>query len=234
MHRLTLRERDRSLALSIVVFYPERHRLRVIDNATPEGRPIHDNLRQAMKTGGRFLAGCNGGFFRRDPFAPVGFMIGDGRATGEFDPTLWMKGLLVVRGGRPALEPTQGFDATDPTITDLLQTGPWLVRDGRSEPDNNPRRHAARTFIGQGARGDWFIGVSEACSLDELARFLRLPALVSLVDVQRALALDGGPSTGLWARADGFDFYRAEAWTVRNFIGIEPRGEDAAAPAATR
>lgn len=222
VHRLTVRERGRTLSLSLVLFSAEKHRLRVIDNTDADGRARYSDLREAMKSE-RCLAGSNGGFFRQTPFSPVGYMIADGRPTGTFDASLWMKGLVVVRGNRMALEHVAEFDVEDSAVTHLLQSGPWLVRAGKPELDNDRARHASRTFIGHDARGTWLLGVSDSCSLQELAGFLRHETVQAVIVVEDALNLDGGPSTGMWSKGVGFDFYRPEDWTVRNFIGVSHR-----------
>lgn len=42
--------------------------------------------------------------------------------------------------------------------------------------------------------------------------------------VQRALNLDGGPSTGLWSRhQDGRELHEKPGWAVRNAIIVVPR-----------
>lgn len=217
--RLTFQGGRREVQVWITMFSPAQHDLRVIDNVAP-GHPYrYVDLSMAMRGEG-CAAGCNGSFFERYPFVPAGYMISDGVATGTFDVRNWMKGLIVVRGGVLSLEATEGFDAGEPGITQLLQSGPWLVRAGRAVPDQNPLQ-AARTFIGTDGNGGWFIGMSDDCSLHDLAEFLAGDAMRAVVNVREVLNLDGGPSTGFWVR--GARYYHREKWTVRNFIGLAPR-----------
>lgn len=180
----------------LTTFGADRHALRVIDNTTP-GQPYrYADLSLAMR-GENCVAGCNGGFFDRYPFAPSGYLVSDGRASGVFKPTSWLKGLLVVRKGMLSLETIEGFKPGDGEVTQLLQSGPWLVRAGAAEKDNNNTLQAPRTFVGTDGNGVWFIGVTDDCTLQEISDFLRSDPLRVIVNVRDALNLDGGPSTGL-------------------------------------
>ena len=210
----------RSLRVSLLVFPGKDFRIRVIDNAAGDDKARFQTVAEAMKSLG-CLAGCNGGFFERKPFAPVGLMISHGQRSGRFDPESWMKGLLVVRGKVATLESTAAFTDT-PDITELIQSGPWLVRAGQSETDNSRTQLAKRTFICHDSHGTWAIGASERCSLSELAAALRSAVVTTVLDIQFALNLDGGPSTGLWLRRSEGNYYLPERWPVRNYVGIVP------------
>lgn len=205
----------------VTTFTTERHALRVIDNALP-GQPYrYVDLSLAMRAEG-CVAGCNGGFFERLPFGPSGYLVSDGRASGVFKPTSWMKGMLIVRKGVPSLEAIDGFKpdaAAD--VTQLLQSGPWLVRGGVPEKDNNATLQAPRTFVGTDGKNVWFIGVTDDCTLQELADFLGGEKMRAVVTVREALNLDGGPSTGLWVK--DARVYQREKWTVQNYLGVVAR-----------
>lgn len=227
--RLSFQGSRREVQVWLTLFNPAQHTLRVIDNVTA-GQPYrYVDLSVAMRGEG-CVAGCNGSFFERHPFVPSGYMVCDGVATGAFNVRNWMKGLIVVRDGVLSLEATDNFKVGEPGITQLLQTGPWLVRAGRAVPDQNPLQ-AARTFIGTDGNGGWFIGMSDDCSLHDLAEFLAGDAMRAVVGVREALNLDGGPSTGFWVR--GARYYHREKWTVRNFIGLTPPEPSENAGAAT-
>lgn len=221
LHELSVRLGDRSIRISTVIFASKDFSIRVIDNATAEDAAKFLNLDSAMESNG-CVAGCNGGFFSRKPFAPVGGMISDGRQTSAVDSNSWMIGLLVVQNGQPSLSATDSFQPT-PDITDLLQSGTWLVRAGLPETDSSRPQVARRTFVCHDGKGTWAIGASERCTLLELAKILKSPEITAIIDIQEALNFDGGPSTGLWCKKDFDNFYLAEKWAVRNFIGISPR-----------
>jgi hypothetical protein len=65
--------------------------------------------------------------------------------------------------------------------------------------------------------------VPQAIGSDALADTLAAPGIITEFKVQRALNLDGGPSSGLWCRtADGASNYQREGWPVRNIIVLNP------------
>ena len=208
----------RALRFSLAIFSDRDFRIRVIDNAGADGTPKFTALPEAMASNG-CVAGCNGGFFDRQPFDPVGGMISDSRQVKPVNRTNWMKGLLVVRAGIPGLVATAAIPDVA-NITDLLQSGTWLVREGRAETDNSQGPTARRTFVCHDGQGIWALGAATPCSLHELAGLLRRPEITGLLDVQFALNLDGGPSTGLWVKSSPADFYVRESWPVRNYVGI--------------
>jgi len=214
---------SREVALSLVVFTTKDFTVRVIDNSSEKDASKYPDLATAMTENG-CVAGCNGGFFSRKPFAPVGGMISNGITVSRVNRHTWMKGLLVVRQGQPALELVDAFDSNT-GITELLQSGTWLVREGKSETDNSRDKIARRTFIGHDAYGRWFLGASSPCTLHELAAALRAPEVHAVIDVQSALNLDGGPSTGLWLKQSPEDYYLQELWPDRNYVGIVPRSK---------
>lgn len=221
LHELQVTSGDREITLSLVVFNVEKFRLGVVDNATAAGTAKFKSLAEAMGSVGA-IAGCNGGFFQRSPFAPVGVMISSGQRSGPFDPASWMKGALVLRsGGIASLEPIESFRDT-PDIIDLIQSGPWLVRDGRSESDDSRKQVARRTFLCRAQGTTWAIGNSSRCTLLELANALKSNAVTAVIDIREALNFDGGPSSGLWMKRSPADFYLTERWPVRNFICIMP------------
>lgn len=221
LHEAHVNIGGRSVRVSLVVFFSGDFRIRVVDNAATDDQPKFTTLAGAMKALGG-VAGINGGFFNRRPFSSVGGMISESLRTSAVDPNSWIKGLLIVRAGQPTLESTESFqDSSD--ITELIQSGPWLVRAGQAESDSSRTQIAPRTFVCHDGHGNWAIGVSERCTLLELATLLKSPAMTEIMDIHDALNLDGGPSTGLWLKRTGDIFYLPERWPVRNYIGIYPR-----------
>jgi uncharacterized protein YigE (DUF2233 family) len=220
VNSLSFQGNRRVVQVWLTTFSADRHALRVIDNTSP-GQPYrYADLSLAMRGEG-CVAGCNGGFFERSPFVPSGYLISDGRASGVFKPASWLNGMLVVRKGVPALEAIYGFKPGDAEVTQLLQSGPWLVRAGAAEKDNNNTLQAPRTFVGTDGNGVWFLGVTDDCTLQELADFLMSEKIRKVVKVREALNLDGGPSTGLWVK--DARFYQREKWTVQNYLGVVAR-----------
>ena len=221
LHEVSVEQAARKIPVTLVVFAESKFAIRVIDNAGENDAAKFPTLAAAMESQG-CVAGCNGGFFDRHPFSPVGGMISVGRRISPVDLNSWMKGLLVVRGGRPTLESSVAFKDT-PDVTDLLQSGTWLVRAGLSESDSSRTQIARRTFVCHDGKGTWAIGASERCTLHELATILKSPEVSAVLDIKEALNFDGGPSTGLWLKQSPENFYLSEKWSVRNYIGLLPR-----------
>ncbi len=210
----------RSFRVTLACFHPDSFTLRVIDNAAANDTGRYARLAQAMAATGA-AAGCNGGFFNRHPFDPVGLMIAGGNRAGTFEAKSWMQGLVVVRAGQPGFEDAATFHDA-PEVSDAIQSGPWLVREGKPATSNDARV-ARRSFVCEGGNNTWAIGLIESCTLDELAAVLTGEDIAAVLDVHTALNLDGGPSTGLWIRGDAGDYSLPERWTVRNYLAVMPR-----------
>lgn len=222
-HEVTFDRSEKKIHISLAVFAEKQFDLRVISNAGINDNPRFESLEKAMSSLG-CVAGCNGGFFNRHPFEPVGLLLTDGQSAGKFDPASWMSGLLVIRRDRISLEPANSYTSPPTDAVSVLQSGSWLVQDGHSEMTMDNRRLAPRTFICHDGHGLWAIGASEECTLHELATALRGSALIKILDVKYALNLDGGPSTGLWVKIKGGAIvYLREQWPVRDYVGIIPK-----------
>ena len=82
---------------------------------------------------------------------------------------------------------------------------------------------AARTFIATDGGHWWAIGVVRSTSLFELGRLLAAPELIPGLRIRRALNLDGGRSSALYARlSDGTEITEPGWSTVRNYVAIVP------------
>ena len=169
------------------------------------------------------LAGTNGGYFQPD-FAPVGLLLSHGKLVQKPAHSRLLSGALVVTGHRIALrrssEPLPGKNARQ-----AVQAGPFLVEFGRRVPGLNGARTARRTAVFTDGNRRWGLVTSTSLSLEEFGAVLATPALLPAgLKIDRALNLDGGSSTGLWARQPGQEpFYLHEIGIVRDFVGIVPR-----------
>lgn len=132
----------------------------------------------------------------------------------------------MVKQGKASLVWSNEFQDA-PDISEFVQCSPWLVSEGRIWPvppgkEPQPRNH--RTFIMTDAAGRWAIGTAKRTGLLELAHVLVTPGIITEMKVNRALNLDGGPSTGLWCRSEsGAVQFEKPGWAVRNAIVIAPR-----------
>jgi hypothetical protein len=88
--------------------------------------------------------------------------------------------------------------------------------------EQEPRNQ--RTFIMTDGAGRWAIGTCKRTGLLELAHILIASGIITEMKVNRALNLDGGPSTGLWCRNEaGAVQFEKPGWAVRNAIVVVPR-----------
>lgn len=161
------------------------------DVAYQPGQPL--SLAQWQAETGALLV-VNGGFFTEANQA-TGLVIVDGRPSGMSYTDFG--GMLVVNQSGPELRwlPQQPYDPAE-TLLAGLQSFPMLIRPGGQpgypEEDNSPAR---RTVIGQDRAGRMLVLIANNgnLSLNQLGRFLA----GSDLDLDRALNLDGGASSGL-------------------------------------
>jgi uncharacterized protein YigE (DUF2233 family) len=145
----------------------------------------------------------NGGYFTPEN-ETTGLLISDGRIWGT--PYGEFAGMLAVTpddGVSVRWLRDQPYDPGEP-LKEALQSFPVLVKPGGVmgfPADADDARPARRTVVAQDYQGRILIIVAPrgTLSLHELARFLA----ESDLDLDVALNLDGGYSTGLWLQADG-------------------------------
>ncbi|MEM9478289.1 MAG: phosphodiester glycosidase family protein [Verrucomicrobiota bacterium] len=214
-------------SLSFVFFSPTAAGFRVVDQVD-KNDPAYVNLADAMKKNG-CIAGTNGGFFQKD-FAPLGLQIADGQRAGTFNSgSQLLSGVFFVNeSGSPQLVRRSAFK-DEPDIVHLLQSGPYLVEDGRPTGGLDSDRAATRTFVFRTSSNLWGLGRCSRITLADLGALLANDQLLATAQVQSALNLDGGSSSGLWVEGgadDGKDHYDRSWANVRNFVGIEVKASD--------
>lgn len=174
-------------------------------------------------TANHCLAGTNGGYFQPD-FDPVGLLVADGKLVRGPSRARLLSGALVVTDHHIALrrstEPLPGKHARQ-----AVQSGPFLVEGGRLVPGLNNARSARRTAVFTDGARRWGLVSTTALTLEELGTVLADPALLpGGLTIARALNLDGGSSTSLWAEQPGQGpVYLREFGIVRDFVGVVPR-----------
>jgi hypothetical protein len=203
-----------------LVFFDEKFStVRVVSNATrKEAKNLKDSAYAA-----KALAACNGGYFTPH-FQPVGLEIAAEVSTGAYDhQTLPFGGALLVKNGVARIFKDE--EIADTTgVTDLVQCCPRLIEKGAAVQGVGGEDRAPRTFLLTDDQGHWAFGVSSGIGLQELADILATPGVITELRTQRALNLDGGPSSGLWcSETNGTEHYQREAWPVRNMLLLLPR-----------
>lgn len=204
--------------MKLVFFDATRCALRV---AAQSAREKAGSLGEAMRGAGA-LAGCNGAYFTPE-FAPLGLEISAGGRVGKLERSSLLGGILMVRKGRPVMLWRDEYVEQN-GITDLVQAGPRLVNGGMAVKGLEATKRRVRTFVLTDCAGRWAIGLCDRVTLRELSDLLATKGIVTEMEVERALNLDGGSSSGLWFRkADGNEEYDREFSTVRNFIAVMPK-----------
>ncbi|MFE8032240.1 phosphodiester glycosidase family protein [Thiohalocapsa marina] len=221
--RTAVRPSDGKPITAHLAFFTSRaFRLEVIDLGAG-AEAAYPTLEAAFRAEG-CVAGVNGGFFHPD-WQPAGLVISKGQRINRFESAKLLSGVIyndergihLVRRGR--FQDHQGINA-------LLQTGPYLVEDGRPVrglSTSDPRR---RTFIATDWRGHWVIGATmSTLTLAELGANLAAPDAPTPWRIDRAINLDGGSSTGFFFdRGAGRAPVTLQPWKrVRNLLGICPR-----------
>lgn len=206
----------------LALFRSEAYRLTVLDlGADTETRRA--TLPEAFRQAG-LTAGVNGGFFHPD-WRPLGLMIAGGHRINRFETTRLLSGVLysdargvhLVRRGRFQDHP--GIDA-------LVQSGPYLVENGRAVRGLSDRNSSKRTFVATDWRGHWILGATPTpLTLAELAECLATPGALAPWPIERAINLDGGSSSGFFFdRGIGAEPVVMRPWKpVRNLIGLRVR-----------
>ncbi len=206
---------ERDARLRILLPDPARTRLAVMDNPGNKGF-LRDLLQER-----NCLAGTNGGFFHPDT-RPLGLVVSEGQTIHPLVRARLLSGVLVVTDERLRLLRVGEFSPSA-APSQALQSGPFLIDHRKPVPGLNDRKRARRTVILTGSADQYGVLVSDSFfTLAELATLLATPGIVHELDITRALNLDGGTSSALWARTTKGVVYRPEAKRVRNFLCLLP------------
>lgn len=207
------------ISITAVVFDSRSHRLVVADQRGGPGSLWPDAKSAAASRNGS--AAVNGGFFTPEG-GPLGLVIGGGKRAGSLNRASSLGAGMFVDDGSPALVRRESGGNGG----ELLQSGPFLVEDGRAVAGLSPESSSARTFLGWDGGAGWFIARSGACSLAGLAAALE-GRKIGGIKVRDVLNLDGGRSSELWAGSPvaGGSFHQRPFWNkpVRNFLVLVPR-----------
>lgn len=182
-----------------------------------------DELRSVCRSRGA-LAGINGGFFDSTG-APLGLVVSEGRRMGR--PGLasgLTSGVLSVSGGTPSLSRAKDHAFGDPSVSDLLQAGPFLVRERQAVTELQPSRYARRSLILTDGNHRWALAYVPSATLDGIAKTLAAPGGFPPFQPTTVLNLGGATSSGFWVRRPAdLDFYLREVVKLPNFVIVVPR-----------
>ena len=194
--------------------------LRVVD----QGTDGEQRLAGAMTAVGA-IAGINGGYFHPDR-QPLGLVMSGGVTIHPEERARLLSGVLLVFANGSMKLQRVSEPRAKPDVREALQAGPFLVDAGRPVTGLENTRAARRSVLATDGAGRWAILTINRATLAEAASLLAtLGILGDGIQIQRALNLDGGSSTGLWVKGEGgaAPRYTAEFGAVRNFLGVFPR-----------
>ena len=209
IHRV--RFEKRGVAFEAVMARMPRNaaRAKLVDVA--EGQSLAD----VAKAGGASLA-INAGYFD-DNFAPVGFLRIDGRDTGTLLAQPPLSGLVVIDSGG-AVDIVDRDLAALSSAASAFQTGPFLIEPGGGDGIHaNDEKSAERTVLALSGT-DVFVIVTTPVTLSDLADALIAAPLLGGPAFDRAINLDGGPSSGFVIDAMGSHVQRLPRGRIRNAI----------------
>lgn len=216
--RFTRQDAD-GVDVSVVSFDSRSSTLRVLNQPNPNAGS--SAMRGLMNRAGA-IAGVNGGYFHPD-FSPLGHLIAQEEKIGSLTRTSLVSGMVLVKDQSPSLLWNREYHG-DAGVSDLIQCGPRLVDGGEPVSGLNNNKLSARTFVATDGSNHWLIGVARYTTLQGLSEILATPGLILGLRIDRALNLDGGRSTALYARRSDNTELNDPGWsTVRNYLAVVPR-----------
>ncbi len=202
-----------------MTFDSRTHRLAIADQAGGPGSRWADAAAAGRDLGG--IAAVNAGFFTPEG-KPLGLVVTGGKRVSPVNNSSSLGAGLFIGGSSPALL-RRGSATGSPEV---LQSGPFLVENGRATAGLSTDSSTARTILGWDGGSGWFIARTGACSLAGLGQALR-GNQVGGVKARTVLNLDGGRSSDLWVASSvpGGPVSLRPFWNkpVRNFLVLVPR-----------
>lgn len=174
---------------------------------------------KALAKKAQALAGINGGFFLPG-FRPLGLLIIDGKEANPLRKADW--GIFLVQDDLPRIIHTTEYH-NGHNISQALQVGPRLVVNGREL--QMKKQVARRSALGVTMRNQVILVATEDTGVyaQDLARILQLPESRGGLECRDAMALDGGPSTQMYAEYKGLKIDIPGRWGVPNGVGVFKR-----------
>ena len=207
------------ISITAVTFDSRTLRLVIADQEGGPGSRWADAEAAAKELGG--VAAVNAGFFTPEG-KPLGLVVTGGKRAGSVNRASSLGAGMYIGGNSPALRRREHGGGG----SEVLQSGPFLVENGRAISGLSTDSSTARTVIGWDGGSGWFIARTGGCSLAALGKALA-GAKISGVKAHTVLNLDGGRSSDLWVAAavPGGPVSQRPIWNkpVRNFLVLVPR-----------
>lgn len=213
VHRVKFKRGDVSFEAIIARMPRNGAKAKLVD--LPEGKSLAD----AARDEGAMLA-INGGYFD-DAFLPVGLIRINDQETGSLLDQPPLSGLVVIDSAG-----TINVAKRDPAALSFaasaFQAGPFLIEPGGEVGIHSSDGKAAeRTILAMDDRNVFVILMTPVTLFDAADALIAWPALGG-ASLDRALNLDGGPSSGVIIDAAGSRIQKPPRGRIRNTILFFP------------
>jgi len=163
------------------------------------------------------VAAINGGFFNPDG-SPLGLVRAQGQSSGTWNASSSLtSGVYQVSSGRPSITRNRNAARTAP---ELLQTGPFLLEQGRPVAGLSSANPAMRSLLLWDGNRQFALVQTSSCTLAQLAHALQ--SLPSGIPQQTAINLDGGRSCDFYVSSQVYNKgVQKSHWlrsSVRNYL----------------
>ncbi|XAL98255.1 phosphodiester glycosidase family protein [Phycisphaeraceae bacterium D3-23] len=162
------------------------------------------------------LFAINGGYFT-DEFLPAGLAVDDAVEIAPLSGEPVQSGVVAIdASGMIELQHSSSVSVSH----DAIQSGPFLIDPGGVIGiHSDDQRMQRRSVIALGRDGELVLMTADAISLFQLAQLLHSrPELFGVTSFDRALNLDGGPSSAFCIAEHRQDIVVQAAGPVHNFI----------------
>lgn len=203
---------NQEVRLKMVVFDTQKYRIKIIDQ--PGDRVRLD----AAVMANNCIAGVNGGYFHPG-FKPAGLVVSGGKVANSTEKAALLSGVLASINGKMQIFRSSEFKLT-PAVTEGIQAGPFLIDGNDPVSGLQGTRIARRTIaLTDGKNRGALAILMDPVTLEDAAKILNSPGVITEFKISRALNLDGGKSSGIWVKTTP-PYYSREFSEVRNFVGI--------------
>jgi hypothetical protein len=212
---------EEDVEMNALIFQEKDFSLIVMDHPL-QNKSLLEAVREASCS-----AGVNGGYFQLSG-TPLGLLMHHGTMIHSLQHAGILSGLFVNTPHGMSLLRTG--EPIPPDATEVLQAGPFLFDHGHPVIGLESTKKAYRTFLATNGQGVWMMGVISPVTLAEAAQILftlrstPIPGLTTKF-LTRALNLDGGSSSGLWADTKPVSFSFRTDVCVRDFLGLKVKKE---------
>jgi exopolysaccharide biosynthesis protein len=213
---LTVSNGTSAAEVQVVCFTPSDIQLEVVTNLDGNIQGVRD----AVDSHGSF-GGINGGYFGAN-LDPIGLLVSNNRVVHPTQKAKLLSGIFFVRNGQPELTRTSEFRGTK-GVQQAIQCGPFLVDGGRTVDGLNNLRVAPRTFIFTCGPTVWGFGICRSVTLKEMGDILAHANVMREHRIIRALNFDGGSSTALYLRLDGWAIFSEGRSVVSNYLVVQAK-----------